>query len=114
MRLLICGSRNWPDPFAVEQAVWELDDETIVVSGMAAGPDTTAAMVAAGRGLWVIRVPVERQHWREFGRSAGHRRNTVMLDVADAVLAFNAGTPGTTGCVLDARRRGLPVDERRP
>jgi hypothetical protein len=46
LKVLICGSRDWPDPEAVARRVGELPDGTIVIAGEARGVDTWAREAA--------------------------------------------------------------------
>ena len=111
MRIAIVGSRNWPQLELVERYVQGLDDGTVVVSGGARGVDLVAEMTARRSGL--IQVVVHPAWARDDGttdRSAGHRRNELIVDLADEVVAFWDGiSRGTAGAVSYARATGKPV-----
>lgn len=111
MKVLCCGSRSWNDAERIGERIHELPDETIVIHGAARGADSHAASYALGRGFWIAQVAVHDAHWKRYGQSAGHRRNSAMLDLGpDLVIAFHQGTPGTQGTIDEARRRGLEVE----
>lgn len=111
MKVLVCGSRNWPDRGAVVDRVGELPDGSIVIAGEATGPDQWARCAAVERGLFVAEVPVRSEHWRRHGKAAGHRRNRAMLDLGvDLVIAFYNDSAGTKGTIEEARRRGVTTE----
>jgi hypothetical protein len=112
LRVLICGSRNWPDRDAVTRRVVDLPKGSLVISGGARGADTWAAEAAEDIGYFVAEMRVAKAHWRTHGKSAGHRRNRAMLDLCpDLVIAFqHEGSRGTQGTIDEARRRGIPLE----
>lgn len=70
------------------------------------GVDYFAWLWAKERG---VRSRTYHADWENYGRSAGPRRNSTMVnDGADIVLAFPGGR-GTKGCVELARAAGLFV-----
>ena len=113
---MVCGSRTWDDPLAVDRAVADLATEfpeMTLVEGGARGADRMAR--GAARRL---DVPVETHEadWQRYGRSAGPKRNKEMLELgADLVVAFldarrdREGTRGTRDMVERAERAGVPV-----
>jgi len=82
---------------------------TVLVQGGARGADALAARWAREHLPPERRVTVEAE-WTRYGKSAGMRRNQLMLDThkPDLVLAFPGGT-GTANCVFEARARRIPV-----
>lgn len=112
MKVLICGSRDWTDVAAVRARVWRLPWDAVVITGMAVGADTLARRFTLERGLWVVDVPCRDEHWRHHGKSAGHKRNHVMLDLGpELVIAFQwDGSSGTQGTIDEARRRGIDTE----
>lgn len=115
MKVLVCGSRRFPDPFTVSLAI----DETMrslakrwpdaeVIHGGAAGADAMAGAAAERHGL---SVRVVHADWERHGKRAGILRNLQMLDEPpDAVLAFwNGQSAGTAHTVTEAKKRGIPV-----
>jgi hypothetical protein len=121
-RVLVTGSRDWPD----ERVVWnELDDayenrfsrgEMIIVHGGAKGADWMAhrwARISHEGGL-LVRQEVHPARWHQNGafvRSAGHQRNVRMVELgADLVLCFIRNhSAGATGCMRAAMKAGLEV-----
>lgn len=111
MKVLVCGSRDWPDRDAINARVAELPLGSIVIQGGAKGADLMARHAAALANLHCAEVPAM---WRN-GRGAGFARNRAMLDLGpDLVLAFQrAGSRGTQHTIDEARRRGIPVEVHR-
>lgn len=108
MRVLVCGSRSWTHREPIQRRLAELPKGTLVIHGGATGADAIADSVARGLGFHVA---IVRPLWDIHGRSAGHVRNGVMLDLQpDLVIAFTLGTSGTAGTLSRARKRGIPVE----
>lgn len=111
-KVLVCGSRDWLDHTAVFQRLADLPPDTIVIQGRAQGADSMARSASLTLELWIVDVPVEKAHWNKYGKSAGHKRNHLMLDLSpDLVIAFQRnGSGGTQGTIDEARERGIPVE----
>ena len=110
MRILVCGSRDWGDPFAIEDALAKhVAADTTILHGAARGADLMAAAIADQFGLETQPFPAD---WEKHGKAAGVIRNLAMLDAApDLVIAFQRnGSRGTQGTIDEARRRGIPVE----
>ncbi len=114
-RVLVCGSRNWRDPDAIEERINRLPQGTIVIHGGAPGADQMAGSAAGSRGLHSA---VVRPLWRVGDRGAlvngraGFERNAAMLDLEpELVIAFQRGhSAGTQDTIEEAERRGIPVE----
>lgn len=111
MRVLVCGDRDWTDYGVIMKRLSAFHDDTIVVVGAARGADTLGEEVADQLGFAIERYPAQ---WGKYGRSAGPIRNRVMLDTKpDLVIAFHddlENSKGTKDCVIEARRRRIPVE----
>jgi hypothetical protein len=109
MKVLVCGSRQWTDWESIEKRLCMLPAGTTITSGAARGVDGIAAAIGRKLGLEVREFPAE---WNKFGRSAGYRRNLVMLEQdPDLVIAFHVGnSPGTAHAIEHARKRKIPVE----
>lgn len=108
-RILITGSRDWGDPWAIESALWEYatDDTSVLVSGACpSGADRMAEEIWEGWGLAVERHPAD---WKRHGKAAGLIRNQEMVDLgADVCLAFRKNySRGTTHCANAATMAGI-------
>jgi len=114
MRILITGSRNWPDRVAVANAIrqaWIDADKpyrVTVVHGGARGADYIADQFAKH-----MRFEIE-QHvadWDKYGKRAGYVRNQQMVDSGiDICLAFIYNeSKGATMCAKLAEEAGIPV-----
>jgi hypothetical protein len=92
MRIMVTGSRDWPNLGDVAMAlaaasVEHDDDEITLISGACpTGADRQAEEVAA-RHKWTIeRYPAD---WAQYGKRAGYLRNAAMDEAgADVCLAF--------------------------
>lgn len=124
LRLLVTGSRGWPEfketLEVVEGALWDwlIDHEhtsahpldplpVLVVGDCKTGVDHIAERFWRSMGL-----PVERHraNWTAYGRSAGPKRNREMVESGvDSCLAFPRGmSRGTRGCLQIAVQAGVP------
>lgn len=125
MRVLICGSRTWDDPFPIAWVVRACKgalrppaatpgaDATppVVISGGANGADSLAARSAGRQGVELMEFPAD---WGTHGKAAGPIRNQRMLDEGkpDVVWAFTddlEASRGTADMVRRARKAGVPV-----
>lgn len=117
LRILVTGSRDWTDQDAIATALAETAAKLLptdryravtLVHGAARGADSIAAEVAEFLGWGVAPYPAA---WATFGKSAGHRRNAVMVaSGADICLAFPLGeSRGTRGCMRLAEKAGIRV-----
>lgn len=115
MRVLVTGSRHWPD----EAAVWrELDallaehgQITVVHGACPTGADAAAHHWVAEAGDAPV---VEEQHpadWGRYGPAAGPRRNREMVQLgANVCLAFpTVNSVGTVHCLRLAEAAGIEV-----
>ena len=88
---------------------------TVVLSGTARGADLCGEAWAAAHGLPVERYPATWRVDGKFDRAAGHRRNTLMAEHAEALVAlWNGESPGTRNMIDTARRLGLRVHLWKP
>jgi hypothetical protein len=126
MKVLVCGSRDWSNSAAIRRYLEQLPDDAVVMHGGARGADRLAGVIAESLGL---EVEVHAADWRvtpdtptgrigslpgggTYDRGAGLIRNVAMLnEQPDLVLAFHlGGSSGTEHTVIEARRRGIPVE----
>jgi YspA, cpYpsA-related SLOG family len=107
VRIAIIGSRKFPSSHVVRAFVAGLPDDSLVVSGGAAGVDTWAEEAARDRGLQTL---VFHANWDGLGRKAGPTRNAEIIANADEVVAFWDGeSRGTLNALVQARDAGLPI-----
>ncbi|MGW0245527.1 SLOG family protein [Nocardia goodfellowii] len=113
LRILVTGSRHWPDRATVDNALTEqhnLSTELTVVHG-----DNPRGADRMARD-WCTRHPevTEERHpadWNRHGRAAGPIRNAHMIERgADLVLAFPLpSSVGTRDCISRAENARIPV-----
>jgi uncharacterized phage-like protein YoqJ len=102
VKIAVIGSRS----LNVDVSSYIPKEATTIISGGAKGIDQCAAEYARKRGLELIEF---RPDWRRYGRGAAFRRNDLIIDNADVVLAFWDGeSPGTRYQIEQARKRGKP------
>ena len=131
MRILVTGSRDWPDETLVQSAIrdsvieyWSADpppegsryaEDVIIVHGAC---PTGADRMASDLAKQYFRSYTEEPHladWRGRGKRAGPARNAEMVALgADVCLAFIKGeSKGATMTADLARKAGIPVKEYR-
>lgn len=106
--MIICGGRGYverPGDYEYVAAKVNQLPITTIISGGASGADTMAIKFARKLG---IDYKVFYAEWAKHGRSAGYRRNLLMAQNADAVIAFPGGK-GTANMVSIAKQMGLTV-----
>ena len=108
MKVIIAGSRDIFDYDFVAQAIRCAGlDITEVVSGAAPGVDTLGEKWAEYRDVPVKKFPAD---WKQFGKSAGPRRNREMGAYAEALIAIpGPGSRGTLDMIEVANKNGLVV-----
>lgn len=119
-RVLICGSRTWENEVPIRHVI-ERDllsgklgraKDFLVIAGGAPGVDTHAERVCKSLGIHVARVDAL---WDHYHRSAGPRRNAVMLSLEpELVIAFHFSRErlkeegsGTARCLEQAGKLGI-------
>ena len=98
MKVAIVGSRDYSDLEEVRRYVDGLPSDTIFISGGARGVDKAAEQAAKRVGMKTKIYPAE---WDKYGKSAGFRRNTVMILAADRIVAFWDGKSKGTKHAID-------------
>lgn len=108
MKTIIAGSRNISDYSSLLQAVSELDwFISVVISGTARGVDRLGERYAKEHNLPVEKYPAD---WDRYGKSAGYRRNELMAERAEALLALWDGESRGTKHMIDiAKKKGLKI-----
>lgn len=110
MKIIIAGSRHYTNRAQMEMTLDRLLPEmgaTEILTGGARGADTLAADYAKRKGYRLTTYPAD---WLGQGRGAGPRRNRLMAERADGLIAYwNERAGGTASMIKEARRRGLPT-----
>lgn len=108
MRTIIAGSRGRTNMLelraALEACGWK---PTVVISGTAQGADKLGELWADAAGIPCERFPA---NWDLHGKSAGYKRNMLMAENAEALIALWDGTSkGTHHMIQIANNKGLRV-----
>jgi hypothetical protein len=78
-----------------------------IVSGGARGVDALGKRYAEENGLLYTEFPAE---WDKYGKSAGYKRNVLIVDHAEYLLAFwDQKSPGTKHSIDLAKKKGIPI-----
>lgn len=117
MRVIVTGSRAWPDPVRVAHELNTLFLQhgpfTLIHGACATGADAAAAhwYETAGFDLGCIEIKYHAD-WEQFGKRAGPIRNEKMVKEAsaDLVVAFPLfDSRGTKHTIELAEAAGIPV-----
>jgi len=119
-RVLVTGSRTWPDEelirrtisafYGMLQKVLDDDIEPVLVHGTAQGADQMAAAAWIAEGGSVEAHPAE---WETYGKQAGYVRNAEMVAAGtnkqpQICFAFiHNGSRGATMCANLAEKAGI-------
>ena len=108
--VLVCGGRDYTDRDFLRVALDTLSERkgnvTILHGGCHTGADSLAEEWAASRERPSI---IVRAEWSKYGKSAGPRRNAIMLHyIPDGVVAFPGGS-GTLDMCRKAEDAGFAV-----
>lgn len=112
MRILVTGSRDWPDEDwrPLDDVLREINPDNgrdhWLIHGNARGVDLMAENLAYARGWQVHRVKAK---WAEHGRAAGFIRNQEMVDMTpDVCVVFRKNmSRGATDCGNRAVKAGI-------
>lgn len=112
-RVIIAGSRTFNDYSELKEYCNSVlsnklrSHEVLIISGGANGADKLGEKYAEELGL---KTEVYLADWDSYGKSAGYRRNALMADNADALIAFwNGKSKGTNHMINIANEKGLNV-----
>lgn len=91
MRLLIAGGRGYifkQEDIDLLDMIAEKVEIEIVITGGATGADAYGEQWAKARGIPTVIIPPD---WAQYGKSAGPRRNKLMVLLCDTVVLFPGG-----------------------
>lgn len=111
MKLAIVGSRNFTDYDMMCNFIkskFDLSKIDAIVSGGAKGADTLAERFAHENNLLLY---VKEADWKKYGRAAGPKRNKLIVEEADVVVAFPTETSkGTLNTINIAKKLGKRLE----
>lgn len=110
MKIAIVGSRTFTDYLLLERClsqVMETYTIDLIISGGAYGADALAERFAREKGIPTL---IFKPDWDKYGKSAGYKRNALIVNEADVVVAFWDGfSRGTKHTVDLAEKLKKPV-----
>lgn len=106
LKYAVIGSRTFTDyDFLVSVLKFHNIDE--IISGGARGADSLAKLYGQRNSIKVVEFLPQ---WDIYGKSAGFRRNKLIIDACDEVIAFWDGASKGTKISIDlAKEQGKPV-----
>lgn len=113
MKLAIVGSRDFLDYAKFKEVMTEWikkhkKPHCIISGGGCRGPDAMAITYAQEED---IKYKVHPAEWNKYGLSAGPKRNTLIIQEADHVIAFPSLTSrGTLDSIRKAQLKRIPVE----
>jgi len=107
MRVAIVGSRDCGN-FSKEHIIKHLPAScTLIISGGARGVDTFAMEAAKHLDIPFVRISPD---YEKNGKAAPHKRNALIIDTADLLLAFwDFSSQGTANAIAGCIESGVPV-----
>lgn len=111
MKVIVAGSRTITNYNLVKNAIDEARQTglniTTIIDGTARGVDSLASRYAVEHGIDNIRMAAD---WKRFGKVAGRKRNELMAENGDALIAIWDGTSTGTKHMLEcAKARNLQI-----
>ena len=109
MNIAIVGGRNFEDYAKLKNHINNCGIIiTKVVSGGARGCDSLARKYAKEYNIQLLEFIPE---WEKYGKSAGFKRNELIISNADWVFAFwDGSSKGTKSSIDISRRLGKPLE----
>jgi len=111
-KVIIAGGRDFNDYELLKNKcdyyLSNVDKSNIVIiSGMARGADSLGERYAQERGLKLEGYPA---NWKLYGKSAGFKRNQVLVKNASAAICFWDGKSKGTKHTIDlCKEKGIPI-----
>jgi hypothetical protein len=112
MKILICGDRNYSDIDRIEDFIYSLPKDTIIIEGECRGADIIARDIAEKLGMKVEKYPAD---WNsKYGRGSGVVRNKKMLEEGQPnyVIGFHndvKNSKGTKHMLSISIKAGVPT-----
>lgn len=102
----VVGSRTYEDYDLLKRVLRDFIP-CLIVSGGAKGADSLAEKFASESG---IPITVYEAEWDTYGKSAGFRRNQLIVDDSDFIVAFWDGeSKGTADTLNKAKKSKVPT-----
>lgn len=114
LKIIIAGGRDFNRPKLIEEALLKATvgltaEDVMIITGGARGADYLGDQLAKSHGTNRSIYPAQ---WTKHGKSAGYKRNELMAQNADMLLAFwngNKTCSGTYHMIQIAKQKGLKL-----
>lgn len=105
--LLVCGGRDFNNYHDFEQAIKKLPFvPDAILQGGARGADYLGELYGNGEGIPVITINAQ---WNYYGKGAGSKRNSWMMNIKPCYCLAMPGGNGTRDMVNKCKDAGIPV-----
>lgn len=126
-KVIIAGSREFRNyeflKRKCDKALSQIKDDIIIISGCANGADSLGEKYAQERGYYLMECPAPwgdvegkpakqlkiNSRGEQYWTLAGLYRNQLMAEEADALIAFDMGTPGTKDMIKRAEKQKIKI-----
>ncbi len=112
-RIVVAGCRNFNDydcaKIYIDYLIEKIrqNNEIIIISGGCRGADSLGERYATENGFKIERYTAE---WDKYGKSAGPKRNKIMVEYCDYVICFWDGkSNGTKSMIKYANKLNKPL-----
>jgi len=107
-KIAIVGSRTFTDYEFMKQILDAHKDKiALIISGGADGADTLAQRYAKENA---IPIHIYYPDWKNYGKRAGFRRNVIIANLAEKMIAFWDGkSKGTKHSIDKMKQLGKPI-----
>jgi len=128
MKIAVIGSRNFKDYDLLKSILDQEEDITEIISGGADGADSMAAKYAKENNINLVEFKADwndlshpdaiiKKHadGREYDAMAGIRRNTIIIEACDKVIAFHQdASKGTEDSLMKAKKFNKKIKVIKP
>ena len=113
--ILVTGGRNFDNVSMAVKTLNSVVDSNpgrtfVLIHGAAYGADKIASGWAKSKGVRQIECLA---NWKEYGKIAGHIRNSQMVRMRPDICVVFPGGKGTNDCARKAREAGIPILDKR-
>lgn len=102
MKIIIAGTRTFEDYDYLKEIIDKYKDSIdTIISGTARGADSLGERYAIENNIKLEKYPAD---WNKYGKSAGYKRNELMAEKGDMLIAFWDGKSKGTMHMINIMR----------